>query len=124
MPADLIAHVAADVLAFFDTAREAALGPLGTQSASPLTKVHRPSARMAGEAISTPGFDPGPTRVAQVASFRRHSYARLSVSYASSVFNAASMNALSAGFTPSPAACPQIAGIGRNSAFGICATSS
>jgi hypothetical protein len=45
-------------------------------------------------------------------------------SYASSAFNAASMNALSAGFTPRPAACPQIEGIGRNSAFGICATSS
>jgi hypothetical protein len=43
---------------------------------------------------------------------------RVPVSYASNVFNAASMNALSGGFTPSPAACPQIEGIGRNSALG------
>ena len=38
--------------------------------------------------------------------------------------SAASMKELSAGFPPSPVACPQIDGIGRSSAFGICATSS
>ena len=42
----------------------------------------------------------------------------------SSSFSAASMNALSGGLTPKAAACPQIEGIGRNTAFGICATSS
>jgi hypothetical protein len=38
----------------------------------------------------------------------RHSYNSLAGGYASSAFNAPSMNTLSAGFNPPPAACPQI----------------
>jgi hypothetical protein len=45
-------------------------------------------------------------------------------SYASNSLNAVSMNSLSEGFTPNPAAWPQIEGIGRSSALGISSTSS
>jgi len=44
--------------------------------------------------------------------------------HASSSFNATSMNSLSGGFMPRPAACPQVEGIGRSSAFGMRSTSS
>jgi hypothetical protein len=78
-----------------------------------------PTARDPGNRIGDFEFASGGFRVVRCELLLREPK-----NYLSNSLRVMSINSLSVGFIPNPAACPQMEGIGRSSAFGIISTSS